>query len=316
MVTGLASSFVDTTATIGSVCHQIFSDRVQTVGMDLRATSLRSMSTQSNSIFRIASFSLAAFGLSCICNAQTESLPEKKAPPKIATEPVKCESEVLPIKRAKKPAKPDAADWTTMASTYTHDQHGQRVDQYAMAVEPQSNERADFVKSGFRSSRSSLQVGFSADHYHTTEQWGQPVRPYGEWRYPNRPFSVPYGQWGPQLPQVVVGGNQWNAIVPRAFNPGMVNPALGQAGQMANPNGNANGLGIVNGIGNAQLAPNGNGGWSGNGNANQGWGQNNGMANGFGVGPGNALQAGQDEYYQQAPTYFPPTSGFQSPFKN
>lgn len=289
------------------------------------------MSTQSNSIVRIASFGLAAFGLSCIGYAQTESLPEKKSSPKIATEQATCENEVLPIKRAKKPAKPVAADWTTMASTYTHDQQGQRVDQYAMAVEPQSNERPDFVKSGFRSSRSSLQVGFSADHYHTTEQWGQPVRPYGEWRYPNRPFSVPYGQWGPQLPQVVVGGNQWNAIVPRSFNPAMVNPALGQAGQVANPNGNANGLGMVNGNGNAQLVPNGNGGWgnggwngnggwiggwNGNGNPNQGWGQNNGMANGFGVGPGNVLPAGQDEYYQQAPTYFPPSSGFQSPFKN
>ncbi len=290
--------------------------------MDLLATSLRSMSTQSNSILRIASFGLAAFGLSCVGNAQTESLPEKKSPPKIAMGHATCESEVLPIKRAKKTAKPVAADWTTMASTYTHDHQGQRVDQYAMEVEPQSNERPDFVKSGFRSSRSSLQVGFSADHYHTTEQWGQPVRPYGEWRYPNRPFSVPYGQWGPQLPQVVVGGNQWNVIAPRSFNPGMLNPGLGPAGQMANPNGNAIGLGIVNGNGNAQLAPNGNGGgngnggWSGNGNPNQGWGQNNGMVNGFGVGPINALPAGQDEYYQQAPTYFPPSSGFQSPFKN
>ena len=225
--------------------------------MDLQATSLRSMSTQSYLIVRIATFGLAAFGVSCVGYTQTESLPKKKSPTKNAMEQASCESDVLPIKRAKKPAKPVAVDWTTMASTYTHDQQGQRVDQYAMAVEPQSNERPDFVKSGFRSSRSSLQVGFSADHYHTTEQWGQPVRPYGEWRYPNRPFSVPYGQWGPQLPQVLVGGNQWNAVAPRGFNPAMLNPGIGQAGQMANLNGNANGngIGMVSGIGNCTVRP-------------------------------------------------------------
>ena len=301
------------------------------------------MSTQSYLIVRIATFGLAAFGVSCVGYTQTESLPKKKSPTKNAMEQASCESDALPIKRAKKAAKPVAVDWTTMASTYTHDQQGQRVDQYAMAVEPQSNERPDFVKSGFRSSRSSLQVGFSADHYHTTEQWGQPARPYGEWRYPNRPFSVPYGQWGPQLPQVLVGGNQWNAVAPRGFNPAMLNPGIGQAGQMANLNGNANGngIGMVNGIGNAQFAPNGNGwngngwngngwngngwngngwngngGWIGNGTPDPGWGQSNGPGSGLGVGPGNALPAGQDEYYQQAPTYYPPSSGFQSPFRN
>lgn len=106
------------------------------------------------------------------------------------------EREVLPIQRARKNAKPITADWTTMAATYTHDQDGQRVDQYAMTVDPQSMERPDFVRSGSRSTRSTLQAGLSADHYHVTEQWGQPIQPYGEWRYPNRPFSVPYGQGG------------------------------------------------------------------------------------------------------------------------
>lgn len=295
--------------------------------MDLQETSLRSMSTTTNSIVRIASFGLAAFGLSCVSYAQTESLPEKKPSTKIVSDNPTCRSEVLPIKRTKKPSKSVAADWTTVASTYTHDQQGQRVDQYAMAVEPQSNERPDFVKSGFRSSRSSLQVGFSADHYHTTEQWGQPVRPYGEWRYPNRPFSVPYGQWGPQLPQVVVGGNQWNAFGPRALNPGMMNPGMGQAGPVGVPNGNwnengnwngnGNGFGEANGNGNGQIAPNANGAWNGNGNSfAPAWPQGNNGFGGFGVGPGNVLPAGQDEYYQQAPTYFAPGTGFQSPFRN
>ena len=42
-----------------------------------------------------------------------------------------------------KPKSP-AVDWTTMASTYTHDATGQRIDQHTRAMEPESNERADF----------------------------------------------------------------------------------------------------------------------------------------------------------------------------
>lgn len=56
------------------------------------------------------------------------------------------------------------------------------------------------------------------------------------------------------------------------------------------------GLGPGNGNGNGQpwgTMP-GHGQWPG---ANQGW-----NVGEFGVGPGNALQANQDEYYQQAPT--------------
>ncbi len=265
------------------------------------------MSTSSNYNLQLAFLSLAILAMSRAGFAQSS---DQAGVANQTADTVACTNDVRPIQRAKKPGKPVSADWTTMPSTYTHDATGQRVDQYALAVEPQSNERADFVRSGFRHSRSTLQAGFNADNYHVTEQWGQPVRPYGEWRYPNRPFSVPYGQWGPQLPQVVVGGNQFGPIVLRGFNPGMNGPGNNVGGGAFVPNQ----PGIVPGWNGGQMAwpinPNviGNGQW--NPGNQRGFG-------GFGVGPANTLPAGQDEYYQQAPTYHPmSTDGFQSPFRN
>jgi len=242
------------------------------------------------------------------------------------------ENDLRPIKREIKTSKPVTADWTTMPSTYSHDQTGQRVDQYAAAVEPQSMERSDFVRSGYRHTRSSLQAGFSSDHYHVTEQWGQPVRPYGEWRYPNRPFSVPYGQWGPQLPQVVVGGNQLNFPGLGGFYSGHSgnhqdsfnwNGTHGQGMNGQNSNGSQNlnvgpgvGTGPNPGFGQWPIQP----GFNIGGPANAQWyGQNspNNNTGVFGVGPNNTLPSGQDEYYQQAPTYHPLNEGgFQSPFRN
>jgi hypothetical protein len=94
-----------------------------------------------------------------------------------------------------------AADWITAPSYYTHDpQTGKRVQQYAPIGPFYTYPRGDFTRSGFRHTRSSIQVGSSADHYHTTEQWGKPIRPYGEWRHPYRPYSVPYDSWGPMFP--------------------------------------------------------------------------------------------------------------------
>ena len=274
------------------------------------------MSNLSNPIVRFVLFVLAIVSTFCVAMAQTPKLPSEQTLSKNANAKAPSEPVVRPIQRAKKPAKQISADWTTMASTYTHDQDGQRVDQYALAVEPQSTERPDYIRSGFRSTRSSLQAGFSADHYHLTEQWGQPVQPYGQWRYPFRPFSVPYGQWGPQLPQVVVGGNQWNAFGHRGFNPGLpgnVNSVPGVNGPVQY--GNMNVPGLVGGpMIQWQMPPSGfanaagNGQWSGPGGGTMG---------GFGVGPANVLPAGQDEYYPQAPTYFPLTvDGFQSPFRD
>ncbi len=257
----------------------------------------------------MAGFSLATVSSFCVAWAQPDEPSTAKPKAGQGIEASSCVSPVLPIKRTVKPAKPVAMDWTTLPSTYTHDQTGQRVDQYALAVEPQSTERPDFVRSGFRHTRSTLQAGFGSDNYHVTEQWGQPVRPYGEWRYPNRPFSVPYGQWGPQLPQVVVGGNQnqWNAFGP------MGHPHAG-AGNGPNQQGGMPGMG-GGPMMQSPMLPSGNGNGWGNG---PGWGQGGDWGvGGFGVGPGNVLPAGQDEYYPEAPIYHPMTGGgFQSPYRN
>lgn len=93
-----------------------------------------------------------------------------------------------------------AGDWITAPSYYTHDPtSGERVTQYSPIGPFYTYPESSFVRSGYRNTRSSLQVGTSADHYHTTEKWGAPVQPYGEWQFPYRPHSVPYDAWGPQL---------------------------------------------------------------------------------------------------------------------
>lgn len=90
------------------------------------------------------------------------------------------------------------AEWITAPSYYTHDpQTGQRVDQYTPIGPFYTFARTDYLQSGYRHTRSSIQAGTSTDHMHVVEEWGRPVRPYGEWRFPYRPYSVPYAQWGP-----------------------------------------------------------------------------------------------------------------------
>lgn len=91
-----------------------------------------------------------------------------------------------------------AADWITAPSYFTHSpQTGERVAQYTPIGPVYVPQRPDYLQSGYRHTRSSLQVGQSIDHMHLVEEWGRPVRPYGEWRYPYRPYSVPYQGWGP-----------------------------------------------------------------------------------------------------------------------
>ena len=91
-----------------------------------------------------------------------------------------------------------AIDWLTAPSTFTHDPaSGERVSQYSPIGPFYIYPRADYVRSGYRQKRSTIQVGSSADHLHLVEEWGRPVRPYGEWRFPYRPYSVPYDLWGP-----------------------------------------------------------------------------------------------------------------------
>ncbi len=180
-------------------------------------------------------------------------------------------------------------DWTMLPSTYTHDAMGNRVKQYAQGVEPVSNESPDFQRSGFRHTRSSLQAGNSSDNFHIVERWGGPVQPYGEWRYPYRPYSVPYGAWGPQSPLVnAPQNNSWNANFP-GFQPGQ------GSGNMWQPNMGGMGGGWQEG----QPGGHPHGNWNGNGNGNP-W--QNGFNNfEFGVGPNNALRPDQDDFYAPAP---------------
>jgi hypothetical protein len=91
-----------------------------------------------------------------------------------------------------------AADWITAPSYYTHDKiSGQRVAQYTPIGPFYYYQRADFMRSGYRNYRSSIQAGGSADNMHIVEEWGNPVIPYEQWRFPYRPYGSPYQAWGP-----------------------------------------------------------------------------------------------------------------------
>jgi hypothetical protein len=76
--------------------------------------------------------------------------------------------------------------------------------------------------------RSSLQFGPSADHYHRVEQWGPPIQPYGEWRFPFRPYSVPYDQWGAPFAGLNLGFGR--PIIPVRPFPGGGRPPAGPGG--------------------------------------------------------------------------------------
>jgi len=102
------------------------------------------------------------------------------------------------------------ADWITAPSHFTHDpQTGERVDQYTPIGPVYTFARSDFMRSGYRHTASNLQVGRNADHMHIVEEWGRPVRPYGEWEFPFRPYSVPYQLWGPPFGGLG-GGSVWD----------------------------------------------------------------------------------------------------------
>lgn len=89
---------------------------------------------------------------------------------------------------------------------YTHDPNtNERVTQYSPIGPFYANDLPDYRKSGYRHSRSSIQVGPSADHLHVVEEWGRPIVPYGEWRYPYRPYSAPYSAWGPPYGGLNIG---------------------------------------------------------------------------------------------------------------
>ncbi len=121
-------------------------------------------------------------------------------------------------------AQVSAADWIAAPSRFTHDPAtGCRTHQFAQI--PPVYHTPDPGRSAYRHSRSSLQIGDSIDQYHVVEEYGRPVRPYGEWRFPFRPFSVPYHLWGPPYGGFGFGGfpfgfNNGNGFGP--FGPGGV----------------------------------------------------------------------------------------------
>ncbi len=85
-------------------------------------------------------------------------------------------------------------DWMTASSYFTHEEAtGQRVNQYAPS--PVVPHTPDPFMSVYRQQRSSMSFRGSSDHYHKVYQFGDVVRPYGEWERPFRPFSVPYSDW-------------------------------------------------------------------------------------------------------------------------
>ena len=94
-----------------------------------------------------------------------------------------------------------AADWLTTPSYYTHDPNtAARVNQFSPVGPFYVYTPPNYVKSGYRNYRSTIQAGGSADNLHIQEEWGRPVQPYEQWRFGNRPYgSAPYPNWGPPL---------------------------------------------------------------------------------------------------------------------
>jgi len=90
-----------------------------------------------------------------------------------------------------------AADWLAIPSTFSHSPAtGERIRQYSQVEAPPIVDQSRRVSSGYTHLRSTIQFGQSADNYHRVDEWGPPVRPYGEWRFPYRPYSAPYSEWG------------------------------------------------------------------------------------------------------------------------
>lgn len=135
-----------------------------------------------------------------------------------------------------------AADWITAPSYYTHNpQTGERVSQFAPIPPVYAPVSENFVRSGYRHTRSTIEAGGSVDHLHLVEEWGRPVRPYDEWRFPYRPYSVPYSMWGPQQFGWGGFGGGFGVVAPGApgvgFNQGNpLNPAIVPPGAGASNN--------------------------------------------------------------------------------
>ena len=113
-----------------------------------------------------------------------------------------------------------AADWLTLPGSFSHDPvSGRRVEQYAVVHAPAVPIDGTFRSSGYTHTRSTLAYGQSADNYHRVEAWGEPVRPYGEWRFPFRPYSAPYPAWGPPYGGLNIGGLDRDGLYGRRYRP-------------------------------------------------------------------------------------------------
>lgn len=181
-----------------------------------------------------------------------------------------------------------ANDWLTLPSTYSHDARGVRVTQYAPIDAPTAASVANFRTSGYTHTRSSLNYGQSADNYHRVEEWGAPVRPYGEWRFPYRPFSTPYSNWGPPYAGLNLG---YPFPVPfGAFNNGGGGGGVGGGGNWPGNNGPGGGWGND---------------WQQPGSGSNGWPGYQDRFNGSGIpaSPGNPYPAGPGSPYPVAPYY-------------
>ncbi len=133
-------------------------------------------------------------------------------------------------------APPAEADWLTLPSRYTHDgQTGERVTQYAQPAAAVAPAASNFRSSGFTHTRSSIQFNQSSDNYHRVEKWGDPIRPYGEWRFPYRPYSVPYPAWGAPFAGLGQGGFGYPPPY-GGYPPGSGGPGSGGPGGTGLPN--------------------------------------------------------------------------------
>ncbi len=78
------------------------------------------------------------------------------------------------------------------------------------------------MKSGYRHLRSTIQAGGSADNYHLVEEWGRPVVPYDQWRFPSRPYGSPYPEWGAPY----AGSNIYNGYPGFGYGGGVLVAAI------------------------------------------------------------------------------------------
>lgn len=150
-----------------------------------------------------------------------------------------------------------AHDWLTLPSSFTHDPAtGCRVNQFAKVDAPPINDQSQLITSGYSNYRSTIQFGQSADHYYRVNEWGPPVRPYGEWLFPYRPYSAPYGAWGAPFAGLNLGfggphflgppgqhdsgprhwgGNHWGGNLPGGAYPGGHHPGHFPGGHSPGP---------------------------------------------------------------------------------